>query len=246
MRPATPKPSKAKPSPIRDVKIPTLKFSTRNKSDAAYRDRLKVFVKTYGKKFSFPVNAKLIPQRKAAITRVRRTLTEFLNPKNRFVFVPLTPALLKKSRKTGSASKNQYTNGGVFVATPKTTRKKSSVNVDKKSGVVSVRTGKSRSTTKLFRTADVVNDPATVVREAKRRGAETIFVTIKGHRGVKERDGYSLKAFMQYLKFSKFGDDLREQMEEDEENRTGAFKNFIGIEFVSHEWKRPTKPKRKK
>lgn len=246
-------------SPSKGQKLDTtprlrvFKFSTRNKTDAAYRDRQKVLSEKFGVPFTFRKNAKLTGQRKAAITRRLTKYAEFLNPENQFKFVPLTPATLRKVSHLREISSAQRTRGGVFVPVPKSgKRAKTSVKVDRKTGKISVRTGKFKSTFKKYRSVDVVKNPEKIIADAKKRGAESIFVSIKGHRGGSLKYGYSLKSFLHYLTNETNGllQDVEEGIEEPEEykrkkGKASVFKNWFAVEFVSHEWKKTSSTKTK-
>jgi hypothetical protein len=233
-------------------RLRVFKFSTRNKTEAAYRDRQKVLADKFGVSFTFRRNAKLTGQRKAAITRRLNKYAEFLNPENGFKFVPLTPATLRKVSHRREISKAQRTGGGVFVPVPKTKRK-NVVRIDRKSGAVSVQSGKFKSTFKKYRSRDVVMNPQKILEDAKKRGAESIFVSIKGHRGGVLKYGYSLKAFMHYLTNDTDGllADVELALDDPAEYRkqfgeSSVFKNWFAVEFVSHAWKKPRKTKTKK
>lgn len=240
-----------KPSrkPVKGQKLDTtprlraFKFSTKNKSDAAYRDRLRVLKTKYGVAFPFAVNAKLNGARKGAITRRLNKVVEFLNPDNRFAFVPLPPSTLKKISHRRELSKEQRTKTGVFVPKPKSGRKKTRVRVNPKTGEIQTRTGKFTSTFKKYKSADVVRDPERIIRDAKKRGAESIFVSIKGHRGKSNKYGYNLKQFMRYMNEQILPD--IEDAQDDEEKQT-AFRNWFGVEFVSYKWGRSTAPRNQK
>lgn len=239
-------------SPVKGQKLDTtpkiraFKYSTKNKTEAAYRDRLKVLKNKFGVAFTFSTSAKLTGGRKAAITRRVAKYAEFLNPANGFRFVSVSKKTLGKISHRREVSPAQRTKKGIFVPVPKS-RVKTAVKVDKKTGEVSTRTGKFKSTTKRFRSVDVVKNPELILKEAKKRGAERVFVSIKGHRGKSEKYGYSLKQFMRY-----FSDQLLPDLEDaqDNEDYSGAFKNWFGVEFVSYKWgavsRTKTKTKKKK
>lgn len=235
--------------------IRAFKFSTKNKSLAAYKDRHAVLAQKFGVKFPFKIGAKLNGSRKGAITRRLNKVAEFLNPDNQFRFVPLTPSVLKKVSHQREISTAQRTTKGVFVPVPKSTRKTSTqVKFDKKTGKLSVRTGKFKSTFKKYRSTDIVSNPQLVLRDAEKRGAESVFVSIKGHRGGSLKYGYSLKAFMRYMN-EELLPDIEEALDDPEsykerKGKPSVFKNWFAVEFVSHEWKRPSrgsksKPKKK-
>lgn len=217
------------------MRIPAFRFSTRNKSPAAYRDRLSVLAKKYGVEFSFRSNAKLTPQRKGAITRKLRKVVEFLNPENSFQFVEAPPSELKKLRRKRGAAKQQITGKGVFVPVAKTGKRKTRIRI--KDGEIRTRTGRFTSHFRLYPSAEVVADPKMIVEEAKELGAEQVFISLKGHRS---KTGYTLKRFGEYLEHVIIPD-----IEEAEENdgyidrigKKSAFQNWFGAEFVSHDWK---------
>ena len=204
-------------------------------------------LKEFGVKFGFAVNAKLTPQRKAAITRVAKKYTEFLNPKNGFEFVKLTPAVARKLKQGGEVSEIQVTEKGAFIPVPKSIDKKKSKGTVRvtKAGHVETKTGKFTSTFKQFDALAVVRDPSIVEKAAAEAGAERVFISIKGHRGGTRKNGYSVKAFMRYVRET-IVDDI-ESAQEDEEIETpsgrqkSAFKNRFGVEFVTYDWRKRRK-----
>jgi hypothetical protein len=235
-KPKAPAPRKFVPSPTRKLKV--LAYSKRNKSNAAYRDRLMTLKKKFGVAFSFPVSGKLTPQRKGAVTRAMRKYVEFLDPKNRFQFVKASPAVLKKVKAKKGTKSTQVTKTGVFVQVPESRKRgkdgkrkgkqRSRVRISR-AGEISVSTGGFVSTVKKFRAAAVLRDPSLIEAEAKRRGAEKVFVSIKGHRGKNE---YSIAGFMRY-----FRESLSSVVEEHIEEEGGAFQNYFSVEFVRNVWK---------
>lgn len=224
------------PSASRKIKV--LAYSKRNKSEAAYRDRLVTLKKKFGVAFSFPVSGKLTPQRKGAVTRAMRKVGQFLDPKNRFKFVPASPAVLRKVKAKKGAKAVQVTTKGVFVQVPETRKRgkggkrkgaqRSRVRITK-DGEIAVTSGKFVSTVKTFRAARVLANPGLIEAEAKKRGAEKVFVSIKGHRGKNE---YSIAGFMRY-----FREVLSKAIEEHTDEEEGAFQNYFAVEFVRHSWK---------
>lgn len=221
-------------------RIRAFKFSTKNKSDAAFRDRLVTLKKKFGVKFPFAVNAKLTPRRKAAISRRVGKVVEFLNPENGFQFVPLTPAVIRKVAGRRQVSKEQRTAKGIFVPVAKGAKKRTRIRITK-IGEIETTTGKFTSKNKIYRSVDIVRDPARVIRDAEKLGAESIFVSIKGHRGKTahkiqksgEKRQYSLKAFMRYMT-EQIVPDIEDAQDDDESG--SAFRNYFGVEFVSYRW----------
>lgn len=224
-------------------KIPAFKFSKRNKSADAYRDRLRVLVEKYGVKFSFRKNAKLTGQRKGAITRQTRKLVEFLNPDNNFQYVPTTKRQNKGVRKNKEISRQQVTPGGVFLPRAKVKSGRKTKFRISDSGVILSKTGNFTSHFRLYPSTQIVSDPAQIARDAKELGAETVFVSIKGHRGGSRKNGYSLKAFMRYMAENIIPD--IEEAQEDEEKKT-AFRNWFGVEFVTFDWNSSGRKKKRK
>lgn len=234
--------------------VGVFKFSTRNKSDAAYRDRLRVLKNKYGAT-GIRANAALTPQRKSAITRATRKLVEFLNPANGFQFVPTPEKTKRAAIAKGGISRKQATAKGIFVPIPKTLgeranskRQKTKVEISKR-GKVRTKTGEYISTFETFRREDVAKNPELIARAMKKAGAERAFISIRGHRGKSEKFGYSLKMFMQYLK-NEILPDLNE-IEEEETGEESEFQRFMGkkkkkssfresvsVEFVTYNWKR--------
>lgn len=215
--------------------------SRKSKTDASYRARLKTLKTRYGADFGFKTNAKLTPQRKAAITRKMRKMAEFLNPENNFQYVRLKQSDIKRVRRRNDIAKQQITAKGVFIPKPKSRRHtKTRVRIER-SGDISTRTGNFTSTFRLYPSVDVVRDPAIIARDARASGAEAIFVSIKGHRGGSRKNGYSLKAFMRYLNEMILPD--IEEAQEDENKKT-AFRNWFGVEFVTYEWRKHAKTSR--
>jgi len=209
-------------------KIPSFKFSTANKSDAAYRDRLRVLKEKYGVKTSLRVNAKLTPSAKGAITRQTRKLAVYLNPGNRFQFVKADAATLRKVRGKGTAPSQAVTGKGVFVQLPES-KHRSRVSVTPK-GEVAVYTGSLRSTKASFKTADVLRDPEMILREASKRGAKSVFVSVRGLRG---QTKYTLKAFANYITArTTAGKSLRKGLAAQLKDGKGIWKNRFQVEFV--------------
>ena len=225
-------------------KIPAYRFKLTNRSTEAARDRLRVLKQKFGVKFGFAANARLTPQRKAAITRVAKKYTEFLNPENGFKFVPLTKGQRKALVKNREVSRAQLTSTGVFVRAPK--KAKARVTKD---GHIQTTAGRFTSTSKQFAAVDVARDPSIIEKAAKAAGAERVFVSIKGHRGGRRKNGYSLKAFMHYVLETIRADIEAAQDDEEIETPTGkqksAFKNWFGVEFVKYDW-RKVRPNRRK
>lgn len=219
-------------------RIRAFKFSTKNKTDAAFRDRLVVLKKKFGVKIPFAVNAKLTSRRKAAISRRMAKVVEYLNPENNFKFVPLTPAKLRKVAGKRQVSSKQRTGKGIFVQVAKGGKAKTRVRVTK-TGDVETTTGKFSSKRKIYRSADIVTDPERVTRDAMKIGAEAVYVSVNGHRGktrhtlLGEKRRYSLKAFMRYMS-EQIVPDIEEAMEDNDVD--SAFRNYFAVEFVSYRW----------
>lgn len=214
-------------------RIRAFRYSTKNKSDAAYKDRLNVLKQKYGVSFPFPVTSKLTGRKKAAITRRLNKVVEFLNPDNGFTFVPLTPATLRKVSHRRETAKEQRTGKGVFLPRPKGSRRKTSVRVDKRTGEISTKTGRFTSKIKIYKATSIIRNPSKIIEDAKKLGAEAIFVSIKGHRGKSEKYGYSMKHWMRYQEEQIMPDLVEAQ---DEGNYSGAFRNWFGVEYVIHDW----------
>lgn len=204
-------------------KIPALKFSVRNKSNAAFRDRARVLKTKYGIEFGFSIREKLTPQRKGAITKKLRKVSGYLNPKNRFTFVPTDKKTLSALKKRGDIAKESTTSKGVFLQSPKGKKSRYKIKPD---GEILRQTGSRESSFALYRSESVVKNPKQIIAEAKKRGAQYIFVSIKGYQG---KTKYDLKAFEHYL-LTEIIPDIEEAKENEESD--SAFRNYFGVEFV--------------
>lgn len=231
-------------------KVVAFRYKMSDTSTVAYRDRLRTLRDKYGIEFGFAANAKLTGPRKAAISRKAAKLVEFLNPENNFRFVPLTPEKRKAVKKNRDISPAQLTKKGAFIPAPR--GKKTKVRISKK-GVVETQSGNETSHHHIFDSADVVANPQLVLDFGEKLGAERIFITIKGHRGGSRKNGYSLKNFMRYLEKDILPDIEGEEDETEEalasiglgKKRKGAFRNFVGIEYITHNWNTYEKQDRK-
>lgn len=128
-------------------------------------------------------------------------------------------------------------------------KKKTRIHLSK-SGEVITRTGKFTSHHKLYPSVKVVTNPKRILDDARKMGAEQVFVSIKGHRG---KTGYNLKTFERYLAKT-IVPDIESLLDEEEDiyeeaglpsgrTKRSAFRNWFGVEFISYDWK-PTKEKR--
>lgn len=220
-----------KPAPKKVVekklRVPVFKYSTRNKSKAAYLDRATTFKKKYGVVFSFPLRGKITSQAKSAITRKTRRLTGYLLPKNRFVFVPVSTKGLRTVKRKRQAEAQAFTPKGVFIQRPKTRGKTKPTKIRITSeGIIYKQTGKRRSEHVIYKSADVVADPSMIVREALKRGKQTqILVNIKGYSG---NEAHNVHAWLWY-----FENDLIEDIEQQIAEEEGAFQKHFGVEFVN-------------
>jgi hypothetical protein len=206
-------------------KLPAFKYSTRNKSEAAYKDRLRVLKQKFGVKTSLSLNKKLTPQAKSSITKLTRKYSGYLNPENRFEFVPGDKRTLRAIKKRGDYSAEAITQKGVFIQKPKS-RKKGRFTL-KQTGEIELRLGSRVNQYSLFRSEDIVKDPELVRREAKKRGANYVLINIKGYQG---KTTYSVESFMQYLSDSLIPD-IEEAWEDQEKD--SAFRRYFGVEFVT-------------
>lgn len=225
--PLPPAPRRSKAETFLPPKITAYKFSPRNKTDAAYRDRLRVLKDKYGAETKIRANAKLTPQRKAAITRLASKYTGYLNPDNRFQFVKLDRKTKKAALRTGTVSRDQITGTGAFIQRP--SGKKSRINF-KTNGELVIRTGKRVSTFATFKTTQVLADPESVVAEMKRRGASRVFVNVRGFRSRTIKKGYTAKQLLQYLSGRIMT--FRNGVEQQQKSGKGVFASRISFEFV--------------
>ena len=211
-------------------KIRVFKFGTKNKSDAAYRDRLRVLKDKFGVQTKIRTTAKLTPQRKAAITRLTSKVSGYLNPDNRFKFVKLDAKTKKAALKAGTVNKEQLTAKGAFVQQPST--KRSRVRF-KDNGELVVKTGKRVSTFATFKTTEVLANPQAVIDEMKKRGASRVFVSVKGFRSRTIKKGYTAKQLLNYLtgRIQTFRNGVEAQVK----SGKGVFASRISFEFVSGE-----------
>ena len=214
-------------------KIPAFKYSTRNTKPDAYRDRLTV-LKKFGVKTSIRTNAKLTPQVKAAITRHVRRVAGYLNPANRVQFVKADPRAIRAAVRRGTVNPQQATGKGIFVQTP-VSKHKTKVRINRK-GELTTKTGTLVSSRKLFKTKDILRNPKLIEAEAKRRGAKSVFVSIRGFRSPNR---YTPGTFNRYVQ-----NRLLEAMREYSKAGKGLWKNHFEVEFITTE--KTTKRKAKK
>jgi len=208
-------------------KIKAFKYGTKNKTDAAYRNRLKVLKDKFGVDTKIRATAKLTPQRKAAITRLTTKYSGYLNPDNRFRFVKTDKRTRKAALKSGTVNRDQTTRKGVFVQTPKGAKSKVRI---RKTGELEVTTGKRKSTFATFKTTDVLKNPKKIIAEMKRRGAKRAFVSVKGFRSRTVKSGFTPKLFLAYLtgRILTFNAGVKSQSK----SGKGVFASKITVEFV--------------
>lgn len=190
-------------------------------------------LKSYGIEFGFDLRKKLSPQAKGAITRKRHKLVGYLNPENRFKFVPLKTKEQKRGVRR-MVSRDQVTKTGVFVQVPKLKgRKKARVSVNKK-GELIIKGGQRRSRFVRIK-GDVIR--AGSIEELKKK----VYAATKGQKVQQVRlhvRGYGSKAtYVSLAAFFAYAKDLFEEVadEDEEADRDTDLDDLFSVEIVTKE-----------
>lgn len=188
-------------------------------------------LRKYGVEFTFDLRRKLSPQAKGAITRKRAKLVTYLNPENRFKFLPLKNAKAKSNvRRT--VSRDQVTPTGVFVQVPKMRGKSRARAYVNRKGELVVTGGKRisrfvRIKGDLLRSGSVAELRAKISKAAGGKRVEQVRLHVRGHAA--KATYVSLESFFAYWK------ELSTEIEDEEEeaDRETDLDDLFSVEIVT-------------